>query len=381
MNIFEYQAKEIFRQYGIAVPRGQVTERAEEVEEAYHALGPEVVLKAQVPAGGRGKAGGVRFAATLSEATAAWQAVRQLVIGATPVERVLVEQRVPVAAELYLGVVISPEHQCPVVLFSRYGGVDVETLVAEHPGALAEIAVDPCYGLVDHSVYRLAYQAGTDGNLARVLMPVAKALYRIFWDYNATTVEINPLGVMNAGGLMALDARMVLDDNAVRLYPRLQGFRPGNVEDRMKDAGIDYVELEGNIAIVSVGAGETMATMDLVTREGGSPACFLDFSARVDADTIETALRTVLGRPCVKVVLFNVFGGLTRIDQVAEGFLEACRRVGSLDRQVVIRVEGTNAAKGRELLWAAGFRTCATLEEAVRMAVELGRRDVGGDSR
>lgn len=376
MNIYEHQAKEIFQQYGIKVPRRRLVENFAELKEAYAILSPSVVLKAQILGGGRGKAGGIYFASSLPEVEAGWSKLKGSALHGQEIKKLLLEEKVGIIQEFYLGITISPDEYCPVVLISSHGGIDVETISKEHGNFLAEAKIDPCFGLHGYVLGELINRLGIDSQLTNELSNIGKKLYQIFRDYRATLVEINPLALTQENELVAVDARLALDDNAVPLYVHLRQLKASmeqTVEDALKQKGIDYVELNGNIGIISVGAGETMATMDLVSREGGVPACFLDFSGGVNTDSIETALRTVSAREEVKAVLFNIFGGLTRIDLVADGFLRAWQRIGGTKQPVVIRVEGTNSHLGKEALAKAGFDTCATLLEAVKLVVELGK--------
>lgn len=376
MNVFEYQAKEIFRNYGIPAPRGRFVRGAGDLKQACEETGFPVVLKAQTLGGGRGKAGGVRFAEDLPGAEKGRKEICALSIRGQKVEMLLVEEKLPIQQELYLGITISPEDNRPSILLSTMGGIEVETMSAEHPEKMAQMSIDPYLGVFDYSVRELAIKAGLPTRLVPQLCRVTRDLYRVFRDYHAVLVEINPLAVVPENKLIAADARLAVDDNAVSLYGHLAELKKNSgrdtIEDQMKQKGIDYVELEGNIGIISVGAGESMATMDLVRRAGGTPACFLDFSGGVNTGSIEMALRTVSSLPEIKAILFNIFGGLTRIDQVAQSFLEAWERLGNVSQPVVMRVEGTNVIAGRQMLDQAGFASCVTLNEAILQVVERG---------
>lgn len=376
MNVFEYQAKEIFRNCGIPVPRGRVARNAGDLKQICGETGFPVVLKAQTLGGGRGKAGGVRFAEDLPEAEKGREEICALSIRGQKVDTLLVEEKLPIQQELYLGITISPDDNRPSILLSAMGGIEVETMAAEHPDKMAQMSIDPYLGVFNYSVRALALKAGLPIRLVPQLCRLTRDLYRVFRDYHAILVEINPLAVLPENKLIAADARLAVDDNAVPLYGHLADLKKNSsrdtIEDQMKQKGIDYVELEGNIGIISVGAGETMATMDLVRCAGGTPACFLDFSGGVNTGSIEMALHTVSSRPEVKAILFNIFGGLTRIDQVAQSFLEARERFGNVRQPIVIRVEGTNVIAGRQMLDQAGFTSCTTLNEAIMQVVERG---------
>lgn len=374
MNVYEYQAKEIFRQNGIVTPEGQVVETEEELIAVYRTLGPHVMLKAQVQTGGRGKAGGIRGVSSEKEAVENFKELLKLTIKGLPVNKILVEQKVAIKNEYYLGITIDPSTNLPALILSSKGGMDVEKLSEDFPDQLRELIIDPRYPLANFAVKDLVIKLGFSSQLVNQYVKLINKLYHVFAENKAILVEINPLVLTEDNQLIAADGRLAIDDNAINFYPNLTKLAEETdsktIERQLKKQGIDYVELEGNVGIISVGAGETMATMDLISREGGKPACFLDFSGGVKPETITVALKTVINRPEVKSILINIFGGLTRIDKVAEGLIYAMKSLGKVSKPFAIRLEGTNADVGRKLIKEYGLEPCFSLQEAVTKAVQ-----------
>lgn len=379
MRLYEYQAKEIFRSYDIPVPKGYLVKEKDQIGDAFKFLKTKdgVVIKAQVLAGGRGKAGGVKFAYTPDEVSASLEHMKGLEIGGYKVSEILLEEKLPVRQELYLGFVIDPVLGTPTLLASSRGGMDVEEIARVFPELLGKIDIDSAYGILDYKVREILTRIGLPKNLFGQFITICKSLYEIFLDYEVILLEINPLIVTEEQNLVAADARMSLDDAAVFRRPKLKELRDSrekSLEEYLRDDyQLEFVNLEGNIGLVSGGAGMTMTAMDLIALAGGQPACFMDCSANVSPEGYEMALRTVSSKGGVSSILVNIFGGLTRMDHVGEYLVEAIRKIGNIQQPITIRLEGTNAEEGRKTVKEAGFQCYETFEEAVKRAVELGR--------
>lgn len=379
MRLYEYQAKEIFRSYDIPVPKGYLVKEKDQIGDAFKFLKTKdgVVIKAQVLAGGRGKAGGVKFAYTPDEVSASLEHMKGLEIGGYKVSEILLEEKLPVRQELYLGFVIDPVLGTPTLLASSRGGMDVEEIARKFPQFLGKMDIDSAYGILDYKVREILTRIGLPKNLFGQFITICKSLYEIFLDYEVILLEINPLIVTEEQNLVAADARMSLDDAAVFRRPKLKELRDSrekSLEEYLRDDyQLEFVNLEGNIGLVSGGAGMTMTAMDLIALAGGQPACFMDCSANVSPEGYEMALRTVSSKGGVSSILVNIFGGLTRMDHVGEYLVEAIRKIGNIQQPITIRLEGTNAEEGRKTVKEAGFQCYETFEEAVKRAVELGR--------
>lgn len=379
MRLYEYQAKEIFRNYDIPVPKGYLVKEKGQIGDAFNFLQAEngIVLKAQLLAGGRGKAGGVKFAYTPDEASTLLEQIKGLDIGGYKVSEILFEEKVPVREELYLGLIIDPVAGHPAFLASSKGGIDVEEIARKFPQFLGKMNIDFTYGILDYKVRELLTKVGIPKNLFGRFVNISKRLYEIFMDYEATLLEINPLILNEEGGLVAADARMSFDDAALFRRPKLKELsdsREKSLEEYLRHQyQLEFVDLQGNIGLVSGGAGMTMTAMDLIALAGGKPACFMDCSANVSTEGYEMALRTVSSKEGVSSILVNIFGGLTRMDHVGEYLVEAIKKIGNIEQPITIRLEGTNAEKGRKTIKEAGFQCYETFEEAVKRAVELGR--------
>ncbi len=378
MKIFEYQGKELFKKHGIPVPEGLIIEEKRDVRNILSRIdrGNGVVLKAQVLTGGRGKAKGIRFAGSVAECENQYDELINMSIAAHPVRKILLEEKLRIQQEFYLGVAVDTETGQPVVIVCSQGGIDVEELSKTHPESLEKIAVDVAYGLLDYQVRAVLLRLGVAKELLAPFTDIAKKLYRFFMEYDSVFAEINPL-VLDAGGsLIAADARIDIDGAALYRHPDIQEMKSSHdpsIEETLRDDyQLEYVELDGNIGLISGGAGLTMTAMDCITIAGGRPACFMDCSANVSPTGYEMALRTLNSRTDVDCILINIFGGITRMDRVGEYILEALRRIGGMNKPLVIRLEGTDAEKGREFIRKAGLSLCETFEEAVQKAVELG---------
>jgi len=372
MKLQEYQSKRIFARYGVPVPEGDVATTPRQAREIAERLGRPVAIKAQVLVGGRGKAGGIKLARTPAEAESVAAQVLDMDIKGLPVRTVLVEEAADIASEIYLGVVIDRAAKRPVVMASSEGGIEIEEVARRTPEKIIKVSVDPFLGLQDYQVRELAYGIGLENDLMRGFAKMAKGLYAAFVECDASLAEINPLVVTGDRALLAVDAKMLLDDNALFRHPDLAEMRDVQeetpAEREARSYGISYVQLEGNIGCMVNGAGLAMATMDLVKLYGGAPANFLDIGGGAKADRVAAALRLILSDKNVKAVLFNIFGGITRCDEVARGILTALEEVET-DVPMVARLVGTNEEEGRAILAEAEMITAATLEEAAQKAV------------
>ena len=376
MNIHEYQSKRIFARYGVPIPRGDVAATPQEARAIAERLGVPVVVKAQVLVGGRGKAGGIKLARTPEEAEARAAEILSMQIKGIPVRRVLVDEAADIAQELYLGAVVDRAAQQAVMMASSEGGVDIEEVAARTPEKIVQVPMDPFLGLRAYQARELALGIGLDRRLVRDFTRIAQGLYRAFVDSDASLAEINPLVVTGEDGLLAVDGKMVLDDNALFRHPDLAELRDVEAEDpyerEAREHGLSYVRLDGQIGCMVNGAGLAMATMDIAKLYGGAPANFLDIGGGAQADRVAAALRILLSDRRVKAVLLNIFGGITRCDEVARGILAALEEIET-DVPMVVRLVGTNEEEGRRLLAEAEVITASTLEEAAQKAVQAVR--------
>jgi len=378
MKIFEYQGKELFKKYGIPVPEGLIIEEKRDIRNIISRAdrGNGVVLKAQVLTGGRGKAKGIRFAGSVAECESQYDELINMSISGHPVRKILLEEKIKIQQEFYLGVIVDTETGRPVVIICSQGGVDVEEISKTHPEWMEKIAVDVAYGLLDYQVRASLIRLGVSKQLFAPFIDIAKKLYNFFMENDAVFTEINPLVMAAGGSLIAADARIDIDGAALYRHPDIQEMKSSqdaSIEEMLRDDyQLEYVELDGNIGLISGGAGLTMTAMDCITIAGGRPACFMDCSANVSPTGYEMALRTLNSRKDVDCILMNIFGGITRMDRVGEYILEALKRIGGVSKPLVIRLEGTDAEKGREFIRKAGLPLCETFEEAVKKAVELG---------
>jgi succinyl-CoA synthetase beta subunit len=373
MNIHEYQAREIFRDHGVPVPPGELASTPDEAAEIADRFGGGVVVKAQVHAGGRGKAGGVKLAANAAEAREAAGRILGMEIKGIEVRGVLVAPAEDIASEAYVGIVMDRGRQADVVMVSAEGGVDIEEVAATMPEAIHTATADPRYGLLPHQSVWLGYHLYDDPALARQASKVIGQLYTAYRDSGATLAEINPLIVNGAGEVKAIDAKMNIDDNALFRLPDIAGLRDVDAEDpaerRARAAGLSYIKLDGNVGCCVNGAGLAMATMDLVKYYGGDPANFLDIGGSSNPEKVVTALELITEDPNVHSILFNIFGGITRCDDVANGIVEATRRI-DLSVPLTIRLTGTNEDEAVEILEANGFEAMVDMDRAVKTAVE-----------
>ncbi len=372
MKLQEYQSKRIFAQYGLPVPGGGVATTPQEAREIAERLGKPVVVKAQVLVGGRGKAGGIKLAETPEKAEAIAAQILAMHLKGLSVRSVLVEEAADIASEIYLGMVIDRAAKRPVMMASSEGGIEIEEVARRTPEKIIKVSIDPFLGLRDYQVREVAYGIGLGSDVMRDFVKVARGLYAAFTESDASLAEINPLVVTGGRALLAVDAKMLLDDNALFRHPDLAEMRDLEeetpAEREARGYGISYVQLDGTIGCMVNGAGLAMATMDLTKFYGGAPANFLDIGGGAKADRVAAALRLILSDENVQAVLLNIFGGITRCDEVARGILTALEEVET-DVPMVARLVGTNEEEGRAILAEAKMITATTLEEAAQKAV------------
>jgi succinyl-CoA synthetase beta subunit len=380
VDLYEHQGKELFRRYGIPVSEGRLATSAEEARRAAEELGGPVVVKAQVLTGGRGKAGGVKLANGPDEAAAHAAAILGLDIRGHVVRRLWVERASEIAKEYYLSVTFDRGAKKPLLMLTTEGGVEIEEVAARNPGALARVNVDPLVGYQPYEGRRLVYGAGVDdpGEQQQVL-EIVESLYRCFVGEDATLCEINPLIVTPGGEVKALDAKVTVDDSALFRHAEVAAMRDTSAADPLealaREKGVTYVRLDGSVGILGNGAGLAMATVDLVVVAGGRPADFCDLGGGGRAEGVVDALEVITADPQVRSIFFNVFGGLTRCDEVARGILAALDRI-EITVPIVVRLDGTNAEEGRRILAEARLDQLhvePTMLDAARRAVELAR--------
>jgi len=376
MNIHEYQARQLLRQHGVPVPPGEVATTAEEAERIAAGFGGTVVIKAQVHAGGRGKAGGVKLASSPAEARVKAAAILGMTIKGLTVTKVLVAPAEDIASESYVGVIVDRASKRPVFMVSREGGVDIEEVAARNPGAIRRLTVDPRYGLLSFQAYQLASALYDDIKQQRACARILQQLYAAFIAAGASLAEINPLVTTAAGEVKALDAKMNIDDNELDRRPEIAALRDTSAEPvaetGAREAGLTFIKLDGDIGNVVNGAGLAMATMDLIKYYGGEPANFLDIGGSSNPEKVVSALRIISTDPNVKVICFNIFGGITRCDDVANGIVEATRRI-KIPVPLVIRLTGTNEAEALQILAGAGLSATTSMDEVVQQAVALAK--------
>jgi succinyl-CoA synthetase beta subunit len=374
VNIHEYQAKEIFRSHGIPIPEGDIATTPEQAEALAKKYGGTVVVKAQVHAGGRGKAGGVKLAGNPQEARELAEKILALTIKDLPVKKVLVTPAADIATEAYVGVIIDRASKRATFMVSPAGGIDIEEVAAKTPEKLRKLAVDPRYGLLPYEAMELGFFLYDDVKQVRQAAKIMQQLYAAFVASGASLAEINPLVTTPDGKVLALDAKMVIDDNELDRKPELAALRdesaeaPSEIEAR--NASLTFIKLDGNVGCIVNGAGLAMATMDLVKYYGGEPANFLDIGGSSNPEKVVAALRIITGDPSVKAILFNIFGGITRTDDVATGIVTATKKT-PLAVPIVIRLTGTNEEIAVKILEDNGFTALTDMDEAVQRAVEL----------
>jgi succinyl-CoA synthetase beta subunit len=377
VNIHEYQARELLKKHGVPVPDGDVASTPDEVEAIAKRLGRTVVIKAQVHAGGRGKAGGVKLAKDAKEAREHASRILGMKIKGLTVHKVLVAPAEDIQSEAYVGIIVDRKTKRPVFMVSRAGGIDIEEVAEQTPDKIRYLAVDPRYGLQSFEAYNLATFLYDDLAQQRTAAKILVQLYRAFVDSGASLAEINPLVTTPNGEVKALDAKFNIDDNELFRKSAIEKLRDDSgepeAEVRAREANLTFIKLDGNIGAVVNGAGLAMATMDLIKFYGGDPANFLDIGGSSNPEKVVNALRIITSDPNVKVICFNIFGGITRCDDVANGIVEATKQI-DIKVPLVIRLTGTNDKIAIEILKQAGFSATTSMDEVVQKAVELAKK-------
>ncbi|MDW8326016.1 MAG: ADP-forming succinate--CoA ligase subunit beta [Anaerolineales bacterium] len=376
MKLHEYQSKQLFAQRGIPIPRGRVATTAQEARDIAIELGGRVVIKSQVLVGGRGKAGGIKLARNPQEAEDLAAQILAMTIKGLPVRKVLVDEAADIRKEIYLGITNDRAARRPVVICSSEGGVEIEEVAKVNPAAIVREHVDPIMGLRDYQVRNIALNINLPREHWKLFGQIALGLYRTYVDTDATLAEINPLVITGANTLVALDGKIVLDDNALFRHPDLAEMRDLDEESpqetEARKYGLSYVNLGGEIGCLVNGAGLAMGTMDIVQHFGGKPANFLDIGGGAGAEKVAAALKIIMAEPNLKAILINIFGGITRCDEVARGIITAMREVG-VKVPMVVRLVGTNEEEGRRILADANLITATSLAEAAQKAVAAAR--------
>lgn len=376
MKLHEYQSKNLFSRYGILIPRGNIAATPAEAKAVAEELGGAVVVKAQVQVGGRGKAGGVKVARTPDVAQQYATEILSMTIKGLPVRKVLVDEAAPIESEIYFAITNDRTARRPVMIASAAGGMDIEEVAVKTPGKIIKVYIDPLLGLRDYQSRDIAAAIDLPRGYWKDFARIANGLWRAFSENDATLAEINPLVITKDKRLLALDGKIIIDDNALFRHPDLAELRDMDEEDpsetEARRFGLSYIKLEGSIGCMVNGAGLAMTSMDIVKLFGGEPANFLDIGGGAPADKVAAAMRIIQSDPNVKAILLNIFGGITRCDEVAHGILAA---MGSSKPRVpiVVRLVGTNATEGRRLLADAQMITAETLAEAARKAVAAAR--------
>ncbi|HEY6581311.1 MAG TPA: ADP-forming succinate--CoA ligase subunit beta [Rubrobacter sp.] len=383
MDLYEYQGKELLRNYGLETLPGIVAGTPEEAARAAETLGGTVAIKAQVLTGGRGKAGGIKVVSSPREAEEAAEQILGMDIRGHTVRRVYVEGGAEIDREFYLSITVDRTAKRPLILFSTEGGVEIEEVAETNPGAIVRLRVDPLLGLLPYQVREITFAAGLEGEAAKGVGRTLTNLYKAFEDLDASLVEINPLVVTDDGRVLTLDAKVTVDNTSLYRHKDIADLHDVEAADvqeqRAQEVGLQYVKLDGDVGILGNGAGLVMSTLDVVAQAGGEPANFCDVGGGADAEKISTALDIVTSNEQVESVLFNIFGGITRGDEVARGLLSAIERAG-ITLPIVVRLDGTNAEEGLKILaenTPENVHTEVTMLEAARRAVELAR-DGGG---
>ncbi len=376
MKLHEYQSKQIFARYKVPIPKGHVAATATEAKQIAEELGGRVVIKSQVLVGGRGKAGGIRLAKSPEEAEEVATKILGMDIKGLPVRKVLVDEAANIDHEIYLGITNDRAARRPVLMASAAGGVEIEEVAKTSPEKIIKVHIDPLLGLRDYQTRDVAIGIDLPREQWKQFGEICSALWRAYLDCDATLAEINPLVITKENTLLALDGKMLLDDNALFRHPDLAEMRDideeAPAETEARKYGLSFIKLEGQIGCMVNGAGLAMTTMDIVKLFGGEPANFLDIGGGAGADKVAAALRIILSDPHVKAILFNIFGGITRCDEVARGILTALNEVKP-KIPMVVRLVGTNAEEGRQLLAGAKMTTAKTLVDAAKKAVEASK--------
>jgi succinyl-CoA synthetase beta subunit len=376
MKIHEYQAKEIFRKYGMPVPPGKVATKPEQAQKIAEQIGKPVMIKSQVHVGGRGKAGGIKYAKDPEEAYQVASQILGMDIKGLTVKKVLVTEACDIKSEAYVGVIVDRANKMPVMMVSPAGGIDIEEVAAKTPEKIMKLHVDPLLGLQPFQAKRLAYFVYKDPKIVRQAIRIILALYKAFWEAEASLAEINPLVVTGDGELWAIDAKINIDDSGLFRNPYIAKMRDLSAEDpsetKAKDADLSFVKLDGNIGCIVNGAGLAMATMDLVKHFGAEPANFLDIGGSSSPEKVLNAMKIILRDKKVKAILINIFGGITRCDDVANGIVWAVKELKP-KVPIVVRLTGTNEEIARKILREINLTATTSMEEVVKKAIEVAR--------
>ena len=386
MKIHEYQAKQILSQFGVQIPRGEVADTPSKAREIAEKIGPKVVLKAQVHAGGRGKGGGIKLVNTPEET----EKLAQEMIGMTLVthqtgpegklvRRIMVEEALDIDKELYVGIVIDRAKEAPVVMASSEGGVEIEKVAAETPELIFKEYINPATGFQVFQARKLAFKLGLVGNTLKQAVKFILGLYKVFESVDASLAEINPLLITKQGNVLALDAKINIDDNALLRHPDIKEMRDFDEEEPLEVEAskydLNYIKLDGNVGCMVNGAGLAMATMDLIMHTGGKPANFLDVGGGVSEESVKNAFKILVSDKDVKAALINIFGGIVRCDLVASGIVKAAKEL-DLKVPMVVRLEGTNVELGKKILNESGlsFYSASSMKEAAEKVVPLAQQ-------
>ena len=383
MRMHEYQAKQIFREHGIPTAKGELAVNPEQVKEVAEKLGGKVVLKSQVLVGGRGKAGGIKLANSPDEAYELAKQMFGMVIKGHKVEKLYIEEQLEIEREMYVGFTIDRASKGFALIVSSVGGMGIEEIAVKHPDKIARVTVDPVYGLWDYQIRNVLYKSSMPKEYQKEVTRIIKALYSILMHNEAELTEINPMVITKDGKIIAADARLNIDDNALYRHPDLKELKDYTEVDQTEriaeEKGLNFVKLDGNIGVIANGAGMSMATMDLIYLEGGKPANFLDVGGGASSEVVKEAVSMILMDENVKVIFMNIFGGITRCDEVAKGLIKAFSEV-EIPVPVVLRLAGTNEEEGMKLI--EGFieeksidsiHVVETMEEGAKKAVELAK--------
>jgi succinyl-CoA synthetase beta subunit len=374
LKVHEYQAKELFKKYGIPTPKEKMCRTVDEVTAAAKEIGVPCVIKAQVMVGGRGKAGGIKVAKNDDEVKQYATEILNMEIKGIPVRKVLVSEAVEIGSEAYLGIIVDRTEKKTVVMACKEGGVEIEEIARQKPEAIYKVYADSLMGLMPHKAREVGLFLYQDAKVAFECASITSKLYRLFVDLDSSLAEINPLVLDKSGRLIALDAKVNFDDNGLFRHQDVEAMRDRESEDenelKARENDLSYVRLTGNIGCVVNGAGLAMATMDLVKHHGGEPANFLDIGGSSSPEKVMNALNILLSDKNVKVIFFNIFGGITRCDDVAKGILEAKKSL-DIKQPIVTRLTGTNEDKAKEMLKEAGLIFTETMDQGARKAIEL----------
>lgn len=379
MKVHEYQAKQLFSEAGIPVPPGNVATTASEAGTLASQFGKSVMVKAQVHTGGRGKAGGVKFAENPEAARVLAQSILGMDINGFKVKKVLITVAEEILSEAYVGIILDRATKKPVIMVSAAGGIDIEEVAAKTPEKIHKLYVDPVYGLRSYQARNLAAKLYRDPGQIQQAADIIRRLYELYWKYDASLIEINPLVTAPGGKILALDAKLNVDDNALFRQPRIAEMRDIESEEpsevKAREAELSFVKLDGNIGCMVNGAGLAMATMDLVKKYGGEPANFLDIGGSSNPAKVVAAMKIILSDPKVRAILINIFGGITRCDDVANGLVMAMNELKP-EIPIVVRLTGTNEDKAKKILASAHLVSADTLDEGVKKAIQLAGLEV-----